>query len=68
VASEVWEEFTRDYQGLIEGAFVKCGFLVAKDGSENWRIQPQNTIKSYEPPGALPDGSLYDVMSDTGVK
>ena len=65
-ASEVWEEFTRDYQPLIVNAFVKCGFLVAKDGSENWRIQPQNNVKKDEQPGLLPDGSLYDLDTLSG--
>ena len=65
-ASEVWAEFKRDYQPLIVGAFVKCGFLVDKDGSENWRIQPQNSREKGMAPGLLPDGSLYDLMSATG--
>ena len=37
-ASEAWTEFCRDHQDCIKSAFVKTGFLLAKDGSENSKV------------------------------
>ena len=34
-ASKAWEELLRDNKQCTRSAFVKTGFLVAKDGSEN---------------------------------
>ena len=38
-ASEAWTELCTENQGLLQAAFVKTGFLIAKDGSENHLIQ-----------------------------
>jgi hypothetical protein len=42
-ASEAWEEVCRENQWMIRQAFVKTGFLVAKDGSENGLIELEPT-------------------------
>lgn len=38
-ASESWAELCLEHKRLIESAFIKTGFLVAKDGSENHLIE-----------------------------
>jgi hypothetical protein len=60
-ANDVWVEFKRDSHHLVLSAFVKCGFLLAKDGSENGKIQLQNNLRPGEPAGLLPDGTVYVV-------
>ena len=43
--SKAWTEFTRNpkYHGGVRSTFVKMGFLVAKDGSENKLIELHKT-------------------------
>ena len=37
--SEAWDEFCRENKSCITAAFVNTGFLIAKDGSENHKIE-----------------------------
>ena len=37
--SESWTEFCQENQGCIRSAFVKTGFLLTKDGSENGLVE-----------------------------
>ena len=39
--SDAWTELTTNYSGLIESAFVRTGFKLAKDGSEDSLIELQ---------------------------
>ena len=57
--SEAWREVCEDNQPLILSAFVKTGFLVAKDGSENVKIQVWPKRKG-ERTSVGPDGVAYD--------
>ena len=38
-ATEAWQELIEKNQKLIRGAFIRTGFLLAKDGSENHKIE-----------------------------
>ena len=63
-ASEAWEEFCRDNQRCIRSAFIKTGFLLAQDGSENGLIElwPKRKLKGaprlFSSTG--PDGRRYN--------
>ena len=38
-AAEAWQEMCESHHKLIQSAFVRTGFLIAKDGSENGLIE-----------------------------
>jgi hypothetical protein len=46
--SEAWDELSRDNKHAVHSAFVKTGFLVAKDGSENHLIDISDGGKAYD--------------------
>ena len=47
-ASEAWKELLLNHRDLIQAAFVKTGFLIAKDGSENKLVGFQDGGKPYD--------------------
>ena len=44
-ASEAWAEFTTENHTCILHSFIKTGFLIAKDGSENGKIELRKDFK-----------------------
>ena len=56
-ASEAWADLCANHQDLIRSAFVKTGFLVAKDGSENHMIELWGSNGRYT--NTAPDGIPY---------
>jgi hypothetical protein len=65
--SAVWKQVCAEsHDSLIRPAFVQSGFYVAKDGSENGKINLHKSIKDYTVP--FPDNSSdteSDVESDS---
>ena len=58
-ASEAWSEICAHHHTLLRSAFVKTGFLVAKDGSENNLIELwQKKRGEFQSVG--PDGEIYN--------
>lgn len=58
-ASEAWAEMCENNQDCITAAFVKTGFLLAKDGSENGKVELWPRQKGeYSSVG--PNGEKYD--------
>ena len=58
-ASEAWAEVCSDHQPLIRTAFVKTGFLLAKDGSENNLVELWKP-RSREAQSLGPDEKIYN--------
>ena len=46
--SDAWDELRRENKHSVRSAFVKTGFLVAKDGSENSLIDISDGGKAYD--------------------
>ena len=63
-ASESWQEMCAGHHKLIRSAFVRTGFLIAKDGSENGLIElwPVRKVRGQERQWSSkgPGGEIYN--------
>ena len=59
-ASEAWRDICENHHKLIRSAFVKTGFLIAKDGSENHKIELKWQKQRGQFISVGPDGETYN--------
>jgi hypothetical protein len=57
--STAWQDISTNNKGLIRSAFVKTGFLLAKDGSENHLVQLWKKGK-HATHSVGPNGEIYE--------
>ena len=58
--SEAWQEFCAKNKRCITSAFIKTGFLVVKDGTENSLIELFKLKRGAPFSARMPDGGTYD--------